>query len=223
MADNTQQFRWIVIIKENLEILFALIEPVFVAGDLLWYPVEGHPKIRQAPDVMVVLGCPKGDRESYRQWQENNIAPQVIFEIISPGNRARQMAEKLLFYQRYGVEEYYLYDPQQQELTGLLRTENWLEPIEQINGWVSPRLEIRFELTDTGLEIYRPDGQKFLTPVELDQLRQQESQRADQESQRADQERQRADQAELELEQQRQRAEHLAELLRSQGINPEDT
>jgi len=39
MADNTKQFRWIVTIKENLEILFATSPDVFIAGDLLWYPV----------------------------------------------------------------------------------------------------------------------------------------------------------------------------------------
>jgi len=60
MADNTKQFRWIVFIKENLEILFADHLEVFVAGDLLWYPVEGHPEIRVASDVMVVFGRSKG-------------------------------------------------------------------------------------------------------------------------------------------------------------------
>ncbi len=44
MADNTKQFRWIVGIKENLELLFSNNPDVFVAGDLLWYPVEGKPK-----------------------------------------------------------------------------------------------------------------------------------------------------------------------------------
>jgi Uma2 family endonuclease len=37
MAENTEQYKWIVIIKENLEILFADIPDVFIAGDLLWY------------------------------------------------------------------------------------------------------------------------------------------------------------------------------------------
>ncbi|NES97463.1 MAG: Uma2 family endonuclease, partial [Desertifilum sp. SIO1I2] len=41
MSDNTKQFRWIVTIKENLEILFANDPNVFIAGDLLWYPVQG--------------------------------------------------------------------------------------------------------------------------------------------------------------------------------------
>ena len=90
MADNTQQFRWIVLIKENLEILFANDPQVFVAGDLLWYPVEGHPEICVAPDVLVAFGCDNGDRGSYKQWLENNIAPQVVFEILSPCNKEQQ-------------------------------------------------------------------------------------------------------------------------------------
>ncbi|NET44713.1 MAG: Uma2 family endonuclease [Okeania sp. SIO2B3] len=86
MADHTKQFRWITLIHGNLSWLFANDEMVFVAGDLLWYPVEGNPKITQAPDVMVIFGVPKGDRGSYKQWEENNIAPQVVFDILSPSN-----------------------------------------------------------------------------------------------------------------------------------------
>ena len=109
MADNTKQFRWITVIHGNLSWLFANNEMVFVAGDLLWYPVEGSPKITQAPDIMIAFGAPKGDRGSYKQWEENNIAPQVVFEILFPGNTKKEMSKKLLFYDCYGVEEYYIY------------------------------------------------------------------------------------------------------------------
>ena len=204
MSDNTEQFNWIVLIKENLEILFANNPEVFVAGDLLWYPVQGNNKIRQAPDTMVVLGRPKGRRGSYQQWEEDNIAPQVVFEILSPGNRAGKMADKLLFYQRYGVQEYYIYDPEDNELTAFIRNENWFESISEMNGWVSPLLEIKFQLTENTLEIYRPDGRKFLTPVELDRLREQERQRAEQEHQRAEE-------AIAQLEQEKQRYQTLLE------------
>ena len=221
MADNTKQFRWIVTIKENLEILFAAAPDVFIAGDLLWYPVEGNNKICQAPDAMVVFGRPKGDRGSYKQWEEDNIAPEIVFEILSPENRATEMTRKLLFYQRYGVEEYYIYDPDKVELTGSIRVGDRLEEINEINGWISPHLGIRFELQLDTLEIYYPDGRKFLTPVELDQLREQESQRAEQERQRAEQERQRADQALAQLEQEQQRYQALLEQLRERGIDPE--
>ena len=206
MADNTKQFRWIVVIKENLELLFVNQPEVFVAGDLLWYPVEGDNAIRQAPDVMVVVGRPKGDRGSYRQWQEGNLAPQVVFEILSPGNRYGEMLRKLGFYDRHGVEEYYIYDPDKLELTGLLRGEQGLEVIEEINGWVSPRLQIRFQITDEGLEIYRPDGQQFLTYSELGlELEQARS--------RADQERSRAEQAQAQVD-------RLAAQLRAAGLEP---
>jgi len=50
-ADDTEQFRWVVVIQQNLEWLFADDPSVFVAGDLLWYPVEGSNGVCQAPDV----------------------------------------------------------------------------------------------------------------------------------------------------------------------------
>ncbi|MBD2310944.1 Uma2 family endonuclease [Desertifilum sp. FACHB-1129] len=228
MADNTKQFRWIVVIKENLELLFANNPDVFVAGDLLWYPVEGNNKIRQAPDAMVVFGRPKGDRGSYRQWNEDNIAPQVVFEILSPGNRPKEMIQKFKFYERYGIEEYYLYDPDDNELSGWLRSASDLEMIETMENWVSPRLGIRFQLMSDTLLIYRPDGQRFLTFVEIAQLQAQETRRAEQERQRAEQEQQRAEQERQRAEQERQRAEReqrraerLAEQLRALGVEPD--
>ncbi len=75
MANNTRQFRWIVVIQQNLDLLFADDPNVFVAGDLFWYPVQGKPNIVNAPDVMVVFGRPKGDRGSYQQWNEQDISP----------------------------------------------------------------------------------------------------------------------------------------------------
>ena len=178
MAENTQQFRWIVVIKENLELLFADNEEVFVAGDLLWYPIEGDNKTRRAPDAMVVFGRPKGDRGSYKQWEEDNIAPQVVFEVLSPGNRLTEMMQKLEFYERFGVEEYYLYDPERVDLTGWIRSGENLKVIESMQGWVSPRLQIRFDLNPDTLVIYRPDGERFYTFVELGQLRQEAENRA---------------------------------------------
>jgi len=214
MSDNTQQFRWIVLIKENLEVLFADNPDVFVAGDLLWYPVEDQPKIRIAPDAMVVFGRPKGDRGSYRQWEEDNIVPQVVFEILSPGNRLKEMTKKLQFYDHYGVEEYYIYDPERNDLHGLRREEGSLRTIEEMTNWTSPRLGIRFVLTSDTLALYRPDNRKFLTMQELEQRAADFQRQFEQERQRAEQERQRA-------EQERQRAEQLAAQLRELGIDPD--
>lgn len=200
MSDNTKQFDAIVEIKLNLEWLFADNPNVFIAGDLLWYAVEGDNTIRKAPDVMVVFGRPKGDRGSYKQWLEDNIPPQVVFEILSPGNTFKEMRQKFRFYEKHGVEEYYLYDPDDVELTGWQRVEAHLQEISAIQGWVSPRLGVRFELSTEKLEIYTPDGQKFTTFVELAE---------------------RAEQAETQLEMERRRSQAMAEQLRALGIDPE--
>jgi Uma2 family endonuclease len=215
MADNTKQFELIVLIKKNLDLLFANDVNVFVAGDLLWYPVEGNNKLRVAPDVMVAFGRPKGDRGSYQQWKEDNIAPQVVFEILSPGNTPKEMTNKYIFYQRYGVEEYYLYDPDSNEFSLWLRSGDELENIEQEAGWVSPRLGIRFELSQSELKIYRPDGQLFLSYLEVEQQRQQAEERAEQAKERAEQAEERAELAETQLQ-------TLRALLQKRGINLEN-
>ena len=200
IADNTKQFRWIVVIQQNLEWMFAANPNVFVAGDLLWYSVEGDNKTRTTPDVMVVLGRPKGDRGSYKQWEEENLPPQVVFEILSPGNTRAEMSRKLLFYNQFGVVEYYLYDPDRNELSGWLRREGFLDLIEPMADWVSPQLQIRFDVSGDELQIYRPEGQRFLSYVEI--------------AKRAEEERQRAEKAE-------EKANRLAKRLREMGIDPE--
>ncbi len=214
MSDNTLQFQWIVTIQGGLADLFRDQPDVFVAGDLLWYPVEGHPEIRQAPDAMVVFGRPQGHRGSYMQWIENNITPQVVFEVLSPGNRFGQLRRKFAFYEQYGVEEYYIYDPDRILLEGFRRSERGLEEIPQMNDWNSPRLGIRFDMSSGELQIFRPDGRRFLTYAELAIQRDEERLAREQAQQRADQERQRA-------EQERQRAERLAAQLRALGGSPE--
>lgn len=227
MADNTRQFRWIVVVQQNFEWLYADDPNVFVAGDLLWYPVEGNNKIRTAPDVLLAFGRPKGDRGSYQQWKEANIPPQVVFEILSPGNRKTEMEKKLLFYDRHGVEEYYLYDPDTNDLEGWIRTEGYLENIESLKNWVSPRLGVRFDLSGEELQIFRPDGDRFLSYTEIAQQAEQSKLEAEQSKleaeqskRQADQQKQRADQLEDELEQERSRSQALFDRLRAAGIDP---
>ena len=208
MSDNTKQFRWIVVIQQNIEWLFAHDPNVFVAGDLLWYPVEGNNLIRQAPDIMVAIGRPKSDRGSYMQWKEDNIAPQVVFEILSPGNTQTEMNKKLLFYDRYGVEEYYIYNPDKHDLSGWMRSESRLDVIDPIDNWVSPRLGIKFDISGEELQIYRPDTEKFASYVEI-QRRLQNAEAM------VEQERQRAEEAEA-------RVQKLAAKLQSAGIKIDD-
>jgi Uma2 family endonuclease len=200
MAENTLQYQWITTIEGNLEALYRHDPNVFVAGDNLWYPVEGHPEIRQAPDVYVAFGRPKGHRGSYRQWEENDVPLTVVFEIPSPGNTRKEMDEKLQFYDDYGAEEYYKYDPDREKLTVYLRGRAALRKVRVGKEFVSPRLGIRFDLTRGKLVVYYPDGRPFRTVVEVIAER---------------------DEAVRQVEEARKLVERLAEKLRALGVDPE--
>jgi Uma2 family endonuclease len=214
MAENTLQFQWIVTIEGNLDGMYANDPLVFVAGDLFWYPVEGHPEIRTAPDILVAFGRPKGYRGSYMQWREEGVAPQVLWEILSPGNTPELMQSKFSFYEQYGVKEHYVYDPDNVKVSGWIRDNERLKPIDDLNGWTSPRLGVRFDMSGDELVLYRPDGRRFLTFVELLQTSETAQRLADEAQQRAAEAQRQAAEAQ-------QRAERLAERLRSLGIDPD--
>ena len=127
---------------------------------------------------MVVLRRPNRDspeatfheRGSYKQWEEDNIAPQVVFEILSPSNSAREMLAKQAFYGKYGVLEMFFYDPDSYDFLGLIRSapNEDLTPIMQMDfPWTSPMLGIRFEMFEDGLAIFHPNGERFKDPIEF--------------------------------------------------------
>lgn len=166
MSDNTKQYQYIITIQVGIDSLFANDPNVFVAADLLWYPVKGRPDVRAAPDTMVAFGRPKGHRGSYKQWEEGDVAPQVVFEILSPGNTKKEMREKLSFYERYGVQEYYEYNPDRGTLKIWQPSNDRLQPLAFVRAYTSPMLGITLRLeTDGELSVFYPDGRPFLPPA----------------------------------------------------------
>ena len=245
MAENTEQYRWIVLIAENLAAIFSQNPNIFIAADLLWYPIAASDRVTgepyaQAPDIMVIFGRPKGFRSSYIQHKEGNVAPQVVFEILSPSNKTEngltELQKKLEFYQRHGVEEYYTYDPLVKNLTVWQRQGSRLLPIDFCKTWVSPRLDVRFQWQPgEELSLFKPDGRPFLSFSDLDTQAEQERIRAEQERLQkeferqqkqeaqiqAQQERLEKEQAQLQAQQERQEKERLAAYLRSLGLDPD--
>ncbi len=222
MADNTEQYEWIVLIKENLETMFADSPDVFVAADLLWYPVERDVKASAAPDVMVAFGRPKGRRGSYVQCKEDGIPPQVVFEILSPSNTKGEMGKKLGFYDRHGVEEYYLYDPSRIAFSGWIRVGGRLRPIDDVWDWRSPRLNITFRPEKTGLSICDPRGEKFSTHSAVAQKAEKAESERELQRRRAEKASQQAEQADQRAEQAERQVERLATKLRELGISPDE-
>ncbi len=236
MADNTLQFEWIVTLQGNLDLLFRGRADVFVAGDHLIYPVDGNAEVRQAPDVYVALGRPKGHRGSYKVFAEDGVFPQVVFEVWSPGNTADRMDEKRRFYERFGAEEFYiLYPDFPAYWHGWRREAGALVRVPEMNGFVSPRLGIRFESGRGQVGVFLPDGTRFRSYLEQGVLAEEAGRRAEEAARRAETaegreaaERERAaaaqrqaDEAARQADAERERAARLAARLRELGVDPD--
>lgn len=239
MADNTLQWEWMVKIVGELREQYAG-QQVFVAGDLFWYPVQGDPRTVAAPDGLVAFGRPPGYRGSYKQWEENDVTPQVVFEVLSPNNTVEEMDDKLDFYDAHGVEEYYLIDPYRNRMRAYIRRRRRLREVDWDAGFVSPRLGIRFEKRGEDLVVIGPDGRVFQNREDrVQEMREElrktslafeeeharaieESRRADEETERANAEAERANAEAAKVAQERTAREQLAAKLRELGVNPDD-
>jgi hypothetical protein len=131
------------------------------------------------------------------------------------------MLEKRYFYEKFGVQEYYIYDPDLNILEGWRREGPGLARVDPMAGWVSPLLGITFDWSPEGLRLIRPDGKAFETFDEVtsradsaETLVAQARQEIAEERRRADDERRKATQAEERAEAERNRAEALEARLR---------
>ncbi len=106
------------------------------------------------------------------------------------------MNKQQVFYQRYGVEEYYLYDPDTDDLSGWLRVDGTFDVIDPIENWFSLRLDIRFDLSGEELQIFYPDGTPFLSYAAIAQQAETARQQAETARQQAEIARQQAEQEE---------------------------
>jgi Uma2 family endonuclease len=217
MAENTRQYEAIVTLKGNIE-AFAP-DTAFVAGDHLIYVDRRDRTARQAPDVYVAFGRPRGHRGSYKLWREDGVFPQVVFEVLAPSNTDDEMARKRAFYFRHGAEEYYEFDPEAGTWTGFARDATGAAvEVAEMDGYTSPRLGMVFGFQPLELRVFRPDGTRFLSFQELEDDRVAQRRQIEAERRRAEElkreldgqrlaERQRADAAEQQADAERQRAE----------------
>jgi hypothetical protein len=138
----------------------------------------------------------------------------VVFEVLSPSNDYWDMADKLEFYDHHGVEEYFIYDPDKNSLDVYLRRGTVLRRVRPVDGFVSPRLGIRFQMKSPEMTVLLPDGRRFLAFEEIQQHAEQAEQRAGEAEQRAGEAEQRAGEAEQQVGEAEQRIHRLVELSR---------
>ncbi len=161
---------------------------VYVAGNNFLYYEEGNPKARVSPDCYVALGVePKGRRRFYKVWEENGIAPSVIFEFTSKKTKKEDLTiKKSLYEQVLRVQEYFQFDPTgdylKPRLQGQRLHEGVYQPIElNDNRMFSEQLGLELVMEGETLRFYDPATGEWLRTYE-----QAETQRLAQEQLRPD-------------------------------------
>ncbi|MBD2100889.1 Uma2 family endonuclease [Leptolyngbya sp. FACHB-261] len=208
----------------TLEVLrqYLLGRQATVLGNQFLYFAKDFPRLRVAPDVMVIFEVTPGGRDNYKVWEEGQV-PAVIFEMTSKGTKDQDLIHKKMLYEQLGVQEYWLFDPKAEWIEEQLRGYRLRGDVyELIQDGLSQPLQLRLQPEGSLIGFYREDtGEKLPIPEELAQAlreetlaRQQAEERAEQERQRAEQERQRAEQALLQVEQ-------LKAQLRAMGVDPD--
>lgn len=197
------------VLKQHLQNRRATV----LANQNLFY-AQGYPKLRVAPDVMVIYDVEPGGRDSYKLWEEKQV-PQVIFEMTSKKTKEEDQTTKKDLYERLEVKEYWLFDPKgewiPEKLQGYRLRGDRYEPITDSR---SEPLQLRLTIEDKLMGFYSEEtGKKLLVPGELSAALQEETQARLDAEKRAETERQRAETEHQRAETERQRAEELAALL----------
>jgi Uma2 family endonuclease len=207
VAETYDHFYAIMITLEVLRQYLSGTQATVLANQFLYY-AQGLPKLRIAPDVMVIFGVTPGGRDNYKIWEEGQV-PSVVFEMTSKGTKEQDLIYKKTLYEQLGVIEYWLFDPRGEWISERLRGYRLHEDVYYpVSDGISQPLKLRLVLEEKLIGFYRQDtGEKLLNPDELAQALQNAEAQSSQERQRADQE--------------RQRAERLAEQLRKLGVDPD--
>jgi Uma2 family endonuclease len=109
IGETDFHFTTIILLVQALRDYFAE-QPVYVAGDLMFYYERGNPYAVKAPDVLVVKGVSKHKRRIYKLWEEQAV-PCTLFEITSKQTGSADLTTKYQLYERLGIKEYFLFDP----------------------------------------------------------------------------------------------------------------
>ena len=143
-------------------------EQACVLGNQYLYYAQGLPRLRCAPDVMVIFGVEPGSRDNYKIWEEGEI-PRVVFEVTSPGTKKEDDGFKKQLYEQIGIPEYWQFDPKGEWILEKLRGYQLVDDeYESIETGISQALGLRLETNGSLISFYRLDtGEKLLMMDEL--------------------------------------------------------
>lgn len=165
-----------------LQLWFAANQVVYVSGNLLVFYQPGNRRRHVSPDVFVVRGVPKRQRDNYLIWEEGK-APELAIEITSKTTRREDLGKKFALYQdTLKVQEYFLFDPYEDYLKppmqGYRLRRGRYVGIKPAEGRLpSEVLGLHLERHGTQLRLYNPATQEWL-PTEQERIANTEAQLA---------------------------------------------
>ncbi len=165
MAETDKHRELITELIKSLEDFFADRTDVYVTGNIMVYYESGNTRKSVAPDVMIVSGADKRARRVFKIWEEKT--PDVIFEISSHSTALEDLNRKFRLYQKLGIQEYYIFDPDYSYLeTPLIAfhlSDGEYEEIEIVENKVfSPSLGLEIVNTGETLRLLAPKTGEFL-------------------------------------------------------------
>ncbi|MBS1252714.1 MAG: hypothetical protein MAG451_01756 [Anaerolineales bacterium] len=142
---------------------------VYVTGDIFVYYVEGDPSAVFSPDVMVVKGVPKRQRDNYKLWEEGGQVPDFVMEIAARNTYKNDQGRKKGLYRLLGIPEYVMFDHTGGEyfeppLQGYRLIEDEYHPIGDGRHLRSEVLGVEFRLEEGELRLYDAETGEYLPP-----------------------------------------------------------
>src|SRR5215471_18920357 len=147
---------------------------VYIGINMLMYWVKGDNTRSKAPDVFAAFGVPKEpQRRTWKVWEEGK-SPDVIFGISSLKTWREDIYEKWRIYERIGVREYFIFDPQYEYMPEPLMAWKLVDKqyvSQPVNDGVYCSDVLGLELVDTGetLRLRDPRSGQFL-PTEEEEI-----------------------------------------------------
>ena len=166
MGETDYQHLQISILEQMLRLFLMGKKDVYLASDLIVYYEEGNANRRFAPDLMICFGAENKKRRTYKLWEEK-VVPQVVIEVVSKETWQKDVTTKRRLYERLGVKEYYIIDPEYKYLPSPLfayRLEFGELVRQAINDERIFSHLLGLEFVDTGADFrfYNPETNEFL-------------------------------------------------------------
>lgn len=185
---------WLLI--QSLELLWQERQDFYAFGNLTIYYSSRQRKSEQfrGPDFFVVLGTERKPRKSWVVWEEDGKYPNVIVEILSDSTADTDRGLKKQIYQDvFRTPNYFWFDPQTLEFKGFHLVEGEYQELQPNENGLLWSQELGLYLGIYQSQLRFFTSQGQLVPT-LEETKEQE----------------------------RQRAERLAQRLRDLGIDPSE-